>query len=188
VQEAQDNTKKKKVRYKEQDSAKVAEYEAKIAQTPPEDIAYVDETGIDKYVYREYGRSLRGEKVYGKISGKKYKRTGIVAGKCGKEVVAPLEYNGTMDHDLFEYWFENMLLKSLPKGKTIVMDNASFHRKKVLYQLVEQAGCTLIFLPPYSPELNLIENFWNWLKQKLKKLLPLFDSFDDALFACFQVR
>jgi len=149
---------------------------------------YVDETGVDTYIHREYGRSLRGKKVQGKISGKKFKRVGIVAGKCNGKIIAPLQYSGTMDSMLFEYWFVNILLACLLPGSCIVMDNASFHRKKQLTKLAKAAGCTLLFLPPYSPDLNPIEKFWNALKQKLKKLLPQFESFDDALLACFQVR
>ncbi len=65
------------------------------------------------------------------------------------------------------------------------MDNASFHRKSKLISIVEKESYAIIFLPPYSPELNPIENFWSWLKRHLRKILPNFDSFDNALFDCF---
>ncbi|MCL2049279.1 MAG: hypothetical protein FWG87_11195 [Defluviitaleaceae bacterium] len=65
-------------------------------------------------------------------SGKKFKRTNIVAAKCGDKVVAPMIYDGTTDSVLFECWFENMLLKSIPKYSVIVADRESFHRKQVL--------------------------------------------------------
>lgn len=92
-----------------------------------------------------------------------------------------------MNSNTFEYWFRNILLPELPKGTAIVMDNASFHRKKQLSSIAKECGFCLIFLPPYSPELNPIEKFWSWLKRHLEKILPDFTSFDDALFECFQV-
>ena len=147
----------------------------------------MDETGIDEYLHREYGRAKRGEPVYSRVSGRKYKRTGIVAAQMGKHITAPLQYNGTMDSALFEMWFEQLLLPVLPQNTVIVMDNASFHRRKLI-SVAESAGHTLLFLPSYSPELNPIENFWSWLKRHLRKILPAFSSFDDALLECFHVR
>ena len=130
---------------------------------------------------------MRGVQVYGEISGRKYRRTGIVAAQAGKKILSPLQYNGTMDSKLFGFWFETELLPNLPKGYAIVMDNASFQRKSRLVLLTEQSGHKLFFLPPYSPELNPIENFWSWLKRRLRSILPSALSFDDALFECFQV-
>lgn len=146
---------------------------------------YLDETGMDQFLYREHARAPRGEKAYGIISGKKYKRVSVVAGECCGRIIAPLEYSGTTDGVLFEYWFENRLLKEVPAKSVIVMDNATFHRKEVLRSLAAKAGCSVLFLPPYSPDLNPIEMFWAWLKRKLLALLPFFDDFDAALSACF---
>jgi len=159
-----------------------------MADVPPEKIAYVDETGIDTYLCRQYGYAQKGELVRARIPGRKYARTGIVAAKLGNTVIAAKKYKGTMNHKLFEDWFENMLLPELPKDTVIVMDNASFHRKKQLKQIAKDHGYRLVFLPPYSPELNPIEHFWAWLKRKLRKILPDFDSFDAALMAAFYCR
>ena len=103
------------------------------------------------------------------------------------KILAPFQYSGTMDSRLFEFWFSNQLLPSLEKGTVIVMDNASFHSKKRLLAAAQNAGCRLLFLPPYSPELNPIEKFWAWLKRFLRKILPSHPSFDDALFTAFQL-
>lgn len=86
----------------------------------------MDETGIDSYYYREYGYSPEGQPVHGRIRGRKYARTGIVAAQMGDAIIAPCQYSGTMNHELFEDWFENTLLPALPEGTVIVMDNASF--------------------------------------------------------------
>jgi len=78
---------------------------------PSERLVYVDECGIDKYLHREFAYAPRGQKVFAKISGKKFKRTNIVAGICQDDWVAPMEYTGTTDSVLFEFWFENCLLQ-----------------------------------------------------------------------------
>ena len=152
-----------------------------------ENIAYIDETGIDTYLFREHGYAPKGQKICAKISGKKYKRVGIVAAKMGEKIVAPMEYAGTMDSVLFESWFEKCFLPVIKKGTVIVMDNASFHRKKQLICAAQKAECFLIFLPPYSPQFNPIEKFWSWLKRYLRKILPFHKSFDSALHTAFQV-
>ena len=162
-------------------------YQEQIKDIPPNKIAYVDECGIDTYLYLEYGYAPRGQQVFGRISGRKYKRCGIVAAQMADKVLAPFQYSGTMDSSLFEFWFSDQLLPSLDKGTVIVMDNASFHSKKRLISAAKNAGCKLLFLPPYSPELNPIEHFWAWLKRFLRKILPSAASFDDALFAAFQL-
>jgi transposase len=154
----------------------------------PEQLIYVDEAGVDKYLYREYARAARGEKVYTKISGRKFRRVNIVAGICLGMWIAPLQYGGTTDSLLFEYWFENRLLKEAKVGSVIVLDNATFHKKAILPGLAKKCGCEVLFLPPYSPDLNPIENKWAWLKRILRKILPDFDSLDLAIQAAFQVN
>ena len=125
--------------------------------------------------------------MIGRVRGRKYKRCGIVAAKMADKIFAPFQYSGTMDSKLFEFWFANQLLPSLEEGTVIVMDNASFHSRKRLLSVAQNAGYRLLFLPPYSPELNPIEKFWAWLKRFLRKILPSLPSFDDALFTAFQL-
>jgi len=145
----------------------------------------VDECGIDQYLCREYAYAPRGQKVVAHISGKKFKRTNIVAGLCQGKWVAPMEYGGTTDSVLFEYWFASLLLKEVNPGSVIVLDNATFHKKSVLPELAREKGCRTLFLPPYSPDLNSIEKRWAWLKKMLRKLLPGCNSFSETLACCF---
>ena len=124
-----------------------------------------------KDIFTEYGRAVRGKKVYDKISGNNYKRINIVAGKCGDKIISPLVYDKIMDIKFFEKWFKEIFLKEVDENKAIVMDNATFHCKSRLYKLCNNANknLKLIFLPPYSPDLNPIEKYWAVLKKKLKK-------------------
>ena len=147
---------------------------------------YIDQIGIDSYIHREKARAARGKRVYGKVLGKRYKRTNIVAAKRGNEILAPLEYKGATDHILFEWWFVNMLMPMLVLGSVIILDNASFHRKKVLKELAENAGFTIVFLPPYSPDYNLIEKYWACLKAYLRKIIKDYTNLSDAIRACFE--
>jgi transposase len=163
-----------------------AKFQETIDSYPQYKLYYVDECGIDKYIYREYGYSLKGVPIIGKVSGKKFKRTNIVAAQCGDKIVAPMAYCGMTDSVLFEQWFEQYFLKSIPKYSIIILDNATFHRKAKLRALAEEADCEVLFLPPYSPDLNPIENFWAWLKSRLRKVLTSFDNFDEALRDCCQ--
>jgi transposase len=165
--------------------AKRAEFIETIDSYPQHKLYYIDECGLDSYLYREYGYAPRGMPIPAAISGKKYKRTNIVAALNCANIVAPMAYDGTTDCTLFEHWFEHIFLKSIPKCSVAIMDNATFHRKKKLRELAAKSECDLIFLPPYSPDLNPIENFWAWLKSRLRKLLHCFVSFDDALLDCF---
>ena len=158
---------------------------ALVGTLSPERLVYVDECGIDQHLYRAYARAPRGQKVIAKVSGRKYRRTNIVAGIRLGQWIAPLEYAGTTDSVLFEFWFENCLLKEVETGSVIILDNATFHKKSVLPDLAQRYGCELLFLPPYSPDLNPIEKRWAWLKRKLREILCRFDSFDDALVDAF---
>ena len=89
-------------------------------------VVYIDETGIDRYLYRSHARAPRGEKVYEKINGQRFERTSIVAGQVDGEFIAPMIYKESMTSDFFVKWFKTQLLPALKTPHVIVMDNASF--------------------------------------------------------------
>ena len=92
-----------------------------------------------------------------------------------------------MHGEFFEAWFEKHLLPELSKGDVIILDNASFHRKKRLYEIAELHNVKIIFLPPYSPELNPIEHFWHWLKKTTTDILKKCLNLRAAIFTAFQM-
>jgi transposase len=78
-------------------------------------------------------------------------------------------------------WFEFDLLSVVPPGHTIIMDNASFHAKKELYEMADRYSVKLLFLPPYSPDFNPIEKFWANRKRWLRDFSCFYDSLQSAL-------
>lgn len=99
-----------------------------------------------------------------------------------------MTYQGGCNRDLFEMWLEKGLLPQLKPGDIIVIDNASFHKGQSIEELVKKAGCELWYLPPYSPDLNKIENWWFVLKNWMKQRWDEFDSFRDCVDAAFKSR
>jgi transposase len=123
-------------------------------------VFYLDECGVDHRLYREYGRALRGERIYQTVSGKRRERTRIIAASQQGKLAAPLVFQGSCNTEVVDTYFAQVLLPALPPGSVIVLDNARFHQSPTTARLVAQAGCRLMFLPAYSPGLNPIEHLW----------------------------
>lgn len=87
-----------------------------------------------------------------------------------------------MNSERFEDWFKTKLVKSVPKGNTIIMDRASFHREKKLRNLARRHGLKLQLLPAYSPDLNPIENTWANMKSALIDTLPNEGNLENAIY------
>lgn len=152
----------------------------------PEEIIYIDESGIDNSIGREYVRAGRGKKVYGEITGRKRHRVSIIAGLYEKRLIAPIEFEGYCNTELFNSWLEKCLLPKLPRGKTLILDNASFHKSERTRRLVESKGCYLKYLPAYSPDLNPIEKQWGILKARIKKHRKKDQTLSESITSVFQ--
>jgi transposase len=92
----------------------------------------------------------------------------MIAAYCKKHVFAAMTFTDYCDSLLVETWFEKVLVPELKPNQVIILDNASFHRKAKLRELLEAVGCKLLALPPYSPDLNKIEHVWNTIKSIVK--------------------
>ncbi len=138
----------------------------KLATTP---VYYLDECGVDHRQYREYGRAPRGERIYQEVAGKRRERTRIISASQQGRLIAPLVFQGSCNAEVVDVYFKNVLLLALPPGSVIVLDNARFHQSPTTLKLVEAAGCQLLFLPAYSPDLNPIEHLWAAFKARLRK-------------------
>ncbi len=142
---------------------------------------YLDESGINQYLHRAYARSSRGKKVFGEISGKRFARQSVISALFGGKFLSPMCFEGTCDTSLFNTWLRQVLIPNLTPGQVLILDNASFHKSAESQKLIEAAGCEILFLPPYSPDLNPIEKYWANMKSKVRELLPKFKTFSDAM-------
>lgn len=186
TEEAQHHVKKKTSFYKERDENLRDDFTKIIAQYPKDRLVYLDESGIDSFVYRKYGRAPRGENVFGEVSGKRYARESFIAALSGKSLIAPLCFTGTCDTVLFNFWLEQFLSPQLKPGQIVILDNASFHKSEKSKTIIKEAGCDLLFLPPYSPDLNPIEKAWAYLKAKIKAVVNEFSSLKESIDHVFQ--
>lgn len=119
--------------------------------------------------------------MFGEISGKRFGRQSVVSALKDKKFLAPMCFEGTCDTDLFNVWLKQELLPSLAPGQVLILDNASFHKSVTTRKLVESYGCKIVFLPPYSPDLNPIEKYWANMKTKIRELLPTVATLSEAL-------
>ena len=129
----------------------------------------MDETWAATNMARRYGRAPRGQRVAGVVPHGHWKTTTFVAALAVAGLTAPLVIDGAMTGDLFVAYVEQVLVPSLAAGDVVVMDNLSSHKRARVRELIEGAGCTLLFLPPYSPDLNPIELAFAKLKALLRK-------------------
>ena len=164
---------KKTQRYKEGDPLQkwlFARHIEEVART--KEVYWMDECGVPHGLYKERGWSLRGEKIVQEVSGKARKRTSVIGTWRRGKLVAPAVFEGSCDSAVVDAYFEQVLLPAIPEGSVVVLDNASFHHSSRAKSLAEARGIELLFLPPYSPDLNPIESFWAKFKRALRPLLP----------------
>lgn len=131
-------------------------------------LVYLDETGFDLCTARTHGRAPRGQRVYGLRSGNRRPRTSLIGALKEGKLTAPMLFSGTTNTSVFNQWLEEALLPAIGTGMTLIMDNAIFHKSQATRDIVHKAGCSILFLPPYSPELNPIEQTWANLKRERK--------------------
>ena len=105
----------------------------------------------------------------------------MIAAYCNHQLIAPFTVEGACNRTVFETWIETCLIKLLQPGQWLVIDNATFHKGGRIEKLLEQVGCKVLYLPPYSPDLNKIEQCWSWLKSRIRKQLDKFDCLRDAI-------
>lgn len=146
---------------------------------------YVDEAGADNTEDYAYGWCAASERFYAVKLGHRTQRISMIAAWCNRRVLAPLTFEGYCNTALVEAWVEQFLVPALKPGQVVVIDNASFHKSLTTRQLIEKAKCKLLFLPPYSPDLNKIEKFWARLKHHLRKTSHQFEDFWDAVDDAF---
>ena len=96
-----------------------------------------------------------------------------------------MRFEGYTESNLFNQWLRECLIPKLERGDTVILDNASFHKSPETRRLIEGAGCKLIYLPPYSPDLNPIEKVWARLKKIIQYATQTFDDISSSIDYAF---
>lgn len=134
------------------------------------------------------GRAPPGERVVDVVPQGCWQVTTLIGALRRDGPTAALAFDGATDGPAFESFVRETLCPTLRRGDVVVMDRLAAHRGSVVRQLIESAGARLLYLPPYSPDLNPIEEMWSKVKQHLRSVAPrspdgLIDAMGDALRA-----
>ena len=135
----------------------------------PERLVLIDEAWASTSMARRHGRCARGRRLRSGVPHGHWKTTTFVAGLRRSGMVAPWVLDGPINRDAFTTYVVRVLVPELRPGDVAIMDNLSSHKAPAVRQAIEAAGATLLFLPPYSPDFNPIEQAFSKLKAHLRK-------------------
>jgi transposase len=169
------HSKKKSVLALERDSERVqaarATYQEAVAKIPRSRLVFVDETGTHVALTRTHSWTRCGTRATGLVPLKGNRLKLTVAGAIALDGVRCLmAYEGGTTNEAFQQFVDQALVPSLRQGDVVVMDNLQSHKAAAVRDSIEAAGATLLFQPPYHPDLNPIELTWSKLKNTLRKL------------------
>lgn len=152
-----------------------------------EKLVFLDECGFSLNLHRFYGWSLKSQRcveavpfqrgpnrsVLGAFS---LPEAGAEAGACHNGMRALFQKLGSIKREDFEGFLSRDLLPRLEPGSVLVLDNARIHHGGRIAEIVEAAGCSLLYLPPYSPDFSPIELAWSWIKNQVRAVAPRNDE------------
>lgn len=139
------------------------------AELDPAKLVFIDETGATTKMARRYGRARRGERCVAAVPHGHWKTTTFTGALRLTGMTAPMTLDGPMNGAAFEAYVEQVLVPTLAPGDIVVMDNLAPHKAGRVRAAIAAAGAELRYLPPYSPDLNPIENAFAKLKALLRK-------------------
>jgi transposase len=131
---------------------------------------FLDESGAKTNMIRLHGRCPKGERLFASAPSGRWHTTTMLAAITLDGVQAPFAIEGAIDAAAFTIYVERVLVPTLKVGDIVVMDNLSSHKNSRVVELIESAGAEVWYLPPYSPDLNPIEEMWSKAKNILRKI------------------
>ena len=134
-----------------------------------ERLVFIDESGASTKMTRLYGRCPRGKRLVCAVPHGHWKTTTFLGALRHDGMTAPCVFDGPINGETFLAWVEQSLVPTLRRDDIVVMDNLSSHKVAGVREAIEAAGANLRYLPPYSPDLNPIEQFFAKLKYLLRK-------------------
>ena len=154
----------------ERDEQRRSAFGAYVRSIVSERFVFVDECSTNISLSPIYARAPRGERAHGRAPRNWGKNVSLICA-IGLEGVKPsMSVEGAVDGKAFESYVEHFLAPKLERGQIVVMDNLSVHKSKRIRRLIEEAGATLLFLPPYSPDMNPTEEVFSKVKSVLRKV------------------
>ena len=132
-------------------------------------MVFIDETWAKTNMARTHGRAPRGERLRAAVPHGHWNTTTFVAGLTMRGMISPFVLSGPINRAAFETYVEKVLVPELRPGDIVIMDNLSSHKGPRVRAMIEAAGAELLFLPPYSPDFNPIENAFAKFKAMLRK-------------------
>lgn len=166
--------KKKSLVASEQRRRAVREYrrwfEREVAAVPKDKLIFIDEAGCNTSMTRRYGRSPRGKRVRFYRPANRGPNISFIGAIKEDDLVGMAAYEGAINVRRFLEFVIAVLLPALRIGDVVVMDNLRVHKHPAIRALIESRGARLLFLPPYTPELNPIEEFWSKFKSLLRDM------------------
>lgn len=135
-------------------------------------LIFIDESGANLRMSSAYARAEGGERIKMPIPFEHGPQFSMIGAISVNKVEAALYGAWATNGDIFHAFIENNLLPQLKPKHTVIMDNVKFHLQARIRETIESTGAKIIFLPPYSPDLNPIENMWSKIKNTLRKLAP----------------
>ncbi len=152
-----------------------------------ERLVFVDETGTTTRMVRTHGWGRKGQRLIGRAPHGHWLTQTFVAGLAHDGILAPVLLPCPMNGDLFRQWLEEALIPEMQPGSIVVLDNLAAHKVQGVRQCLEAAGMSLLYLPPYSPDLNPIELAFAKIKRALRRFAPRsFDAICHALSTILQ--
>lgn len=165
---------------------KKQDYQTNIGPFDASDLIFIDETGSVRNITRSHARSPRNQRAYCGNSLTRGTRISTIGALGYEGLLTAFCYEGTLTAILFAFFVENFLVPVLSPSNVVILDNASMHYDENAIAMIEATGAGVVFLPPYSPELNPIEHIWSKIKSFLKKTVissteELYQAIADAL-------
>jgi transposase len=149
-----------------------AHWHEQLALDSPTRLVFVDESGANTKMTRWCGRCLGGQRLVASIPQGHYQTSTLIAAIRLKGPCAPWLFEGPMNGEMFLAWVRQGLVPGLQKDDRVIMDNLATHKIAGVGQAIEAVGAHLVYLPPYSPDFNPIENMWSKIKQILRSAAP----------------
>ena len=135
----------------------------------PHRLVFLDETGTSTKMTRLRGRCPKGQRLYARAPFGHWLTQTFIAGLRETGLTAPWVIDGPMTRQIFETYVETQLAPTLSRGDVVILDNLPAHKSEKAAQCLKQRGAWFLFLPPYSPDLNPIEQAFSQMKSHLRK-------------------